>query len=201
MKKPSVVISLDIEARGQGPKRHGIMAIGVCVGSANEEKVLEKTRYDIKALPDQTMEKRCWDQFWSKHQDIFDTITADAQDAKTQIVAFRALLDKWHKNSDSVYIVSDNPGFDFGMINYYLDYFALPTLNYGHDGNYINTHDADSYGRGVMKQGFGSQWFSNSSACKHFNLQLNPDDHNHMPENDAEFIYRLHFQVVEKNKN
>jgi len=200
MKKPSVVISLDIEARGQGPKRHGIMAIGVCVGSMAEEKVLEKVRYDIKPLPNQSLEKRCWDTFWCKHKDNFNLFTANAKEAKGQITAFRALLDKWHKQSDTVYIVSDNPGFDFGMINYYLDYFSLPTLNYAHNGNYTNTHDADSYGRGVMKQGFESQWFSNSQACAHFKLDLDPEDHDHMPENDAEFIYRLHFQVVNKNK-
>lgn len=172
------------------------MSIGVCVGSATEEKVLEKKRFDFVPISGQEFEKRCWDTFWSKHKDTLNVLTQNAKPAKDQTLAFRAFLDEWHAKSDGLYIVCDNPGFDFGMINYYLDMFGCQTLNYDHLGNYLNNHDADSYGRGMRHQGFNNQWFSNEQACKDFDFDLNPNDHDHMPENDAEFIYKLHRQLV-----
>jgi len=194
----SIIFAIDIEARGQGPKSHGIISIGVCVGNGKKEEVLEKVRFDLEPLPFQGFEERCWERFWSSRSDLLETLTKDAQSAKPQILAFRMFLDKWHKKTeDSLYILSDNPGFDFGMINYYLDYFGCATLNYDHKGVYLNNHDADSYGRGVKKQKFDDQWFSNATACKDLGIDLDPNTHDHMPENDAEFIYRLHWNMVQ----
>lgn len=188
----TVIFAIDIEARGQGPLSHGIISIGVCVGSGTEEKVLEKHRFDLKPMPGQKFEQRCWNEFWVHHTDLLGEFRRNAKPTEEQIKAFRELLDRW----GDAYILCDNPGFDFGMINFYLDMHGHPTLNYTSDLKYRNTHDADSYGRGVFGQGVDSPWFSNNDACK--GLDLDPSSHDHSPENDAEFIYRLHWNMINK---
>lgn len=170
MATPPLIFAFDIEARGQGPARHGILSIGVCVGDA-EGKVLEKRRFDLRPLPGQGMERRCLEEFWSQHKELYETLTQDARDPLVQMNEFRALLDRWDAQAD-LYLVCDNPAFDGGMLNYYLDVAQLPTLHYRMRGGrleYRNVHDADSYGRGRMHASF-----------------------EHLPENDAELIYRLH---------
>lgn len=136
-----VIIAIDIEARGPGPRSNGIISIGVCVGSYPKEEVIEKCRFDILPMeePDggQMFEPRCFNEFWSKHEDLLEKLTCDAKSASQQMPAFRKFIDKY----PNAYIVCDNPGFDFGMINYYLDVYQLPTLNYDSNGHYRNTHD------------------------------------------------------------
>lgn len=200
-----VVFSVDIETRGQGPKSNGIISIGVCVGSTTNDNVLEKCRFDMKPFPHQIMEQQCYDEFWSKYLDNFEKLQKDAGDPIIMTKKFRDMLDKWDK-TNTVYILCDNPSFDFGIINYYLDVAGCPSLNYriNNDGtlSYRSTHDAKSYARAMLHQGFNNPWIDDNeliSKIKERNVDLNPDDHDHMPENDAEFIYRLHYYAVKKN--
>lgn len=198
-----VILAIDIESRGQGPSSNGIMSIGVCVGSGNEERVFEKKRFDMLPLDGQVMEARCYDEFWSKNKPQFDALTKNAVDPMRQIQAFRELVNRWDSVCPNLYIVADNPAFDIGMINYYLDRAFLPTLTYKvtPDGKleYRNVHDADSYGRAILHQGIDDPWLSNASLLKVVGpLARGVDEtlHNHMPENDAEFIYRLHLHAM-----
>lgn len=198
-----VIFAIDIESRGQGPASHGIMSIGVCIGSGLEERVFEKQRFDMLPMQGQMMEPRCYDEFWSKNKPQFDALTKNASDAMMQIRKFRELVNRWDSVCPSLYIVADNPAFDIGMINYYLDRASLPTLTYKITDQgkleYRNVHDADSYGRALLHQGINDQWMSNAALLKVVGpLAAGVDEtlHNHMPENDAEFIYRLHLQAM-----
>lgn len=201
MEKRKVIFSFDVEARGQGPMRHGILSIGVCVGDAATERVLEKARFDFRPLsPNQSFEQRSLDEFWSKNESLRETLERNAKDAIQQTIAFRQLLDKWDSAAD-VYLVCDNPAFDATFINYYLDMANLPKLLYkGYSQNgkleYRSVHDADSYGRGYFKQGIDEVWFSNADAAKEWGASA--EGHDHMPENDAEVIYRLHRAALER---
>ena len=193
-----VIIALDIEARGQGAIRHGILSIGVCVGAVEKEYVFEKTRFDILPLPNQRLEDRCKETFWDKHPAILKALTKNALPANIQMVGFREIIDRYDRMFPSkVYIVCDNPGFDFGMINTYLDQFDIPTLNYTYDGQYRNTHDADSYARGLMHYDATKQWMSNADLAKYIDAtDIDLDAHDHMPENDAQVIYKLHRRAL-----
>jgi hypothetical protein len=194
-----VIIAIDIEARGPGPRSHGIVSIGVCVGSttSEEDHVIEKCRFDLKRINlMQKYEKRCFDEFWSKNLDLKSELTCNAKDAREQMNAFRQLIDKY----PNAYIVCDNPGFDFGMINYYLDFYGLATLNYDSKGGYQNTHDSDSYARGKLGYGLDKPWMSNDSVitrCRHdFPHTIVAQLTKHMPEDDAELIYHLHKNIM-----
>lgn len=199
MEKSRVIFAIDIESRGRGCWQHGIISIGVCVGRADKEEVLAKTRFDMLPLSHQSMEPRCKREFWDKHPEQYKALTKNAKPAKEQIHAFRALLDKYDTDYDELYIVCDNPGFDFGMINFYLDLHDLLTLDYSIDGSYRCVHDADSYGRGLLQYKANQPWLDNTylqavTGAIHINLK----DHNHLPENGAEVIYKLHRHVMDK---
>lgn len=196
MKQSTIIFAVDIEARGLGPYSNGIISIGVCVGRSDKEVVIEKIRFDIAPLYHQTMDPICYSEFWSKNKTQYTALTKNALPAKSQIPLFRSLLDKYDVDHN-VYIVSDNPAFDFGMINYYLDIFELPTLSHKRVGDtkveYRKVHDADSYGRGLLGYTVDQPWLGNRVIAKHIGTgHINIDDHDHMPENDAEIIYKIH---------
>ena len=200
MQGSRVIFAIDIETRGQGAISHGIISIGVCIGSADREEIFANKRFDILPRDGQVMEERCLKSFWSKHEDKLKKMTNNAKDAETQMNAFRGLLDKWDKTNE-VYLVCDNPGFDFGIINTYLDMFKLPVLNYKSDGmSYRNTHDCDSYARGYLGCGFDDVWVDNKELVENAGLDVKTEDHDHMPENDARVIYLLHLKLVKHIK-
>lgn len=199
--KGSVIFSIDIECRGQGPWRHGIISIGVCVGSATKEEVIEKRRWDLAPFPGQTMEQRCMDEFWSKHLVHLQTLTAHAMDPVVAMREFRAYLDSCYTRFSDVYLVCDNAGFDFGNINAYLDRAGEPTLFYRYRPDrsleYVCLHDSDAYGRGLLRQQFNDPWMSNARVLKYLGVaHVDLEAHDHMPENDAEVIYRVHWNTV-----
>lgn len=126
--------------------------------------------------------------------DVLQRLQVNALPPIEAMLGFGLFLHQWDERGD-LYIVSDNPGFDFGMINYYMDISGQHSLNYKvmPDGSlqYRSNHDADSYGRGKAHQDAYNPWYSTRDHCP----QVNPDLHGHMPEDDAEYIYRTHFNI------
>ena len=70
---------------------------------------------DLLPLPDQKMEPRCMNEFWINNMDKLNRMQVHAKPAQEQMKRFRDLLDKWDTTHD-LYIVADNPGFDFGFV-------------------------------------------------------------------------------------
>ena len=210
-----VAFVFDVESRGNSHIRNGIVSIGVCIGKLNTVQVLEKVRFDLSPLEyreretyqaymplvRQSYEQRCLDEFWNneekypgigeKHKEMTD----NAVDPVYGITQFRDLLDKY----DDPVIISDNVAFDCRMINHYLDVAGLALLNYDKTTtNYRSNFDSDSYSRGVMRMNYDNVWTSDSDLIEQFDLSANKDNHNHLPENDAEYIYRFHMELVNK---
>lgn len=192
---PEVVIfAFDIETRGKSPSRHGIVSCGVCIGTT-DGKILLKTRYNVTKEPGQSFEPRCKDEFWSKHKGLLEELSDNQLTHQDFARQFRKVLDSFDAQYD-VYLLSDNPTFDAGFINHYLDQAGLDSMQYKADGKtYRSVHDSDSYARGVMGYGFDRPWVSD----KDLGVPL-PDIPAHYPENDAERIYRVHTGLVNLKK-
>lgn len=149
-----MIVAFDIETRGKSPSQHGIVAVGLVLGTP-DGTVVDKITWKVKPLFEhQTYEQRCLDEFWNKQGDLRTVLERDAIDARAFAHEFRAKLDDLERNF-ALYLVSDNPTFDAGFINYYLDHFGLDSMQYGADGkSYRAVHDSDSYARGALHAPF-----------------------------------------------
>jgi hypothetical protein len=203
-KETKLMVVLDIETRGRDMCRNGIVSIGVCVGTVpipGREfifNVVEKRRFDLAPLLGQTFEPRCEAEFWDKQPALLEKLTAEAVDPMVGIREFRAFLDEWGSTRELV-IVSDNPGFDNAFINYYLSLADLPSLLYDKTGmHYRPNFDSDSYARGAASMNYGNMWVDDAAIRAQFHI--NPGCitamHTHSPEDDAEYIYQMHCNLV-----
>lgn len=194
---------IDIEGRGPSASRNGIVSIGVCVGtkptdSTTPPGVIAKHRFDLLPLPAQTMDPKCKATFWDLQPNNLLSILQDsAVEASVGIKAFRECLDSYASSDPDLYILSDNPAYDFAYIDYYLDLFGHPTLAYKADLSWRPLHDADSYTRGLLRYQTDKQWVSNNQIASSLNLDTQmPALTSHMPEDDAEGIYRFHYALL-----
>lgn len=195
-----VIIALDIEARGPSAVRHGIVSIGYCIAKADgDNAILRKGRFDIAPYSWQQNDPECMVTFWNKQGDLMETLQRHAQTPSVAMPQFRRLLDEYA----AAYIVCDAPGFDFYMINAYLDREGLPLLQFDRDGKFRALHDADSYARGRLRYGFERSWVSNNEACSALGVTppALPNSHRaHMPEDDAQAILLTHVAIVRGRK-
>jgi len=195
-----IYFTIDIESRGDSAHANGILSIGVCIST--DTAVLEKHRFDLAPLPGQVFEQRCLDEFWHRNQEmraLLAVLQARPMPPLEGIIAFRELLDRYA----NPVILSDNVGFDAAFINYYLELAGLPSLRYDATRtHYRPLFDTDSYARGAIGMDYAtSLWTSDTHVAKALGLAAdqapNKDElHDHMPENDAEYIWRMHMAVV-----
>lgn len=127
------VLAFDIECAG-GRAQDEVIAIGASV--VNEDGV-ELDSLCLKGyFPGLTkFEQRTWDQFWSKNEDVLNTLVAHAPDKKGSdetaeahkewpkwaILEFHKFREKWElsakREGAKLETVSDNKIFDGGFIN------------------------------------------------------------------------------------
>jgi hypothetical protein len=220
--KPKALFVVDIEGRGDDMIRHGILSIGVCIGLANEVNVLHKQRFDLKPLTYveyddldgskketdsivrlQTFEPRCLQEFWLNEERCpggkakKELMEKNGKPPLEQIRAFRALFDQWD-TTHHLFVLSDNAVYDLGWINYYLSLANAPNLSHRADGSYMATYDTHDYARGARRLTYDTWWTSVREIIEVYKLPLDPEDHDHMPENDAAFIYHMHMGLMLK---
>jgi hypothetical protein len=75
-------------------------------------------------------------------------------------------------------------------------------MQFGRNGkDYRLIHDSDSYARGVLGSPFESQWLNDADVRKQLSLPETPfEGIKHMPDDDAENIYKMHSLVVQAKK-
>jgi len=200
-----VFFTLDIESRGDSAIRNGIVSIGVCIARGPDDPAPLKKRFDLAPLPGQSFEERCLREFWHSSDEmraLLVRLTADAMPALEGIAAFRALLD----TLEDPVILSDNPSFDYGFINYYLDLAGLPSLRYDATRTkYRPLYDTDCYARGAAHMRYDQRWTNDAevvrvveTAALGWEGTVFPSKAlaDHVPENDAEYIWRHHMGVL-----
>lgn len=132
-----VLIASDVESRGPSAIDHGILSVGVCVGLADELRVLEKVRFDFKPMQRdeygwvQTYEEKCQKEFWSKHEDKKNIMEQSAKPWREEIKKFRTFIDKYDDGIKwEAILISDTTAFGPHFINTYLEKASLPPLQY-----------------------------------------------------------------------
>jgi hypothetical protein len=195
--------TIDIENRGDSAMHNGIVSIGVCIAHGADDPAPEKHRFDLAPLPGQVFEERCLREFWHCNDEmraLLARLTANPMPALEGIAAFRALLDRF----ENPVILSDNSSYDFGFINYYLDVAGLPSLRYDATRTkYIPLYDTDCYARGATHMSYDDRWVDDAVVAQKLGDSRGrfPSKElvDHMPENDAEYIWRMHMAVIKNN--
>lgn len=192
------IFAFDIETRGKSPRKHGILAVGVVIGLSNGV-VLFKKQWNVNTLFDnQGIEQRCFDEFWSKQPpEVWTSLRKDLVTPYTFAKEFRTLLDDWEKLGD-LYLLSDNPTFDAGFINYYLDHFNFDSMQYKSDGRgYRLVHCSDTYACGAIRAPLSYNWPSDSDVQKLIGFHVDTSDLvPHNPVDDATKIFRQFVALV-----
>lgn len=198
--KPILVLAFDIERSG-GFSHHDTIALGASVVN---DKMEELDRYFFNCyLKNETVfEKRCWDEFWSNHQDILKTLEYTGPKTKSElehemISGFQEFRKKWEKYAEDndmiLALVSDNNVYDGGFVNelickYLSDtYMPIPYSAYRKEYNpFYETHSQQVGLLYATDPSHKSYWgvtkrirelYSNIPECKKF--------HDHNPANDA----------------
>ena len=187
------ILSFDIESTGPNIIKNEIIAIGYCLGD-NYGNILYKKRINIKYT--QPFDKICYKNFWSKHQDKLKILQNDAVKPDEAISEFIKDVDAAFAEYD-LKIISDNPSFDVGFINYYLAlYLDRKPINYKFNEIYTPVYDTDSYSRGVVHATYDKDVYD-SELIKKYKLEID-QKYDHLPDNDAAYIYLFHTQLMKK---
>lgn len=193
----NIIFSIDIETSGPSLTNNGILAIGYCAGTI-DGNILLKKRVCL-SLENRCFDDLCLNEFWRKNEETLKQIISEQVTIKNALSIFINDLDEFDKTYN-VSIISDCPTFDIGFINYYLSVYLdrLP-LNYklNNSSLFRPIYDTDCYSRGLLKMKYDSVWINDSDVRNHFNINLNYlKNNNHMPDNDAEYIYINHITLL-----
>jgi len=200
MQGAPIIFCFDIETRGKSAIRNGILAVGVVIGDSKGKVIYKKKWHVAKLFPEQEFEQRCIDEFWSKQPNgLLESFMLNTVSPNTFANEFRQLLNEYEEKAE-LFLLCDNPTFDAGMINYYLDVFGLDSMQYKRDGKtYRLVHDSDSYARGLLHYPLTRPWISDSDVQKDMQFTFDTSDLTpHDPADDATKILRQYVNVVAK---
>ena len=193
-----LLCAIDIETSGPKLIKNGILSIGICAGTVSGNIIVKK-RIDLKLEDDQTFDKNTYDNFWINNINVLETIKKDAINPKDAMIEFMKIINYLDENYQLI-IISDCITFDIGFINYYLaKYLDRKPLTYDYKENFRPVYDSDSYNRGVVKATYRNIYTNDIQIMKKLNFSVKKNGINHMPEDDAEYIYNLHRMVLIKS--
>jgi len=163
----TIIITFDIETTGQYIQKDLCFAIGYCVGEIGGGSDGKKARYmetgkwlvDLGKPADQSWqqfwaskswEKRCFDEFWSKHTDLLDRFNNDPErlpNLETMIVKLNNALRRWEHAFPGGFLVAfDTLNFDSVWLNQLLQQHHYADLARQRDGTgWRGALEVDSY--------------------------------------------------------
>lgn len=194
--KPIAILAVDIETTGSNMVKNAIIAIGYFLGDEHGNEIAKK-RITMKYSEDQ-WEVRCWSTFWVHYQDKLEILKQNAVTPYEGIAEFvkdlYAFEDKY-----TVHIITDNPSFDISFLNYYIAmYLDSMPLNYTKNSKYRQIYDIDSYSRGVMNIKYNKSHLGDQEVIDKYKINVDKSTHDHLPENDAKYIYNFHMGLLNK---
>lgn len=204
----SLVLAFDIERSG-GRSDHDTIAIG-CSVVDSEFNELDNLFLPMYFPKDTTFEQRCWDEFWSKHEDklkIFE-YKGDLNKCEREresIIAFQAFRAKWEAEAASrevsLELVSDNNVYDGGFINELIGQYlcgsgASPSTPYtlpipytaSFPQNYKSFWETHSEQRGILAvvdPSFKGSCGFTKRISQLYEIPPMKKEHDHHPTNDA----------------
>lgn len=138
-------LAVDVEKKG-ARFAHPVIQVGVAYGTSLDDIKTATFCFDYADVP---FEKRCWDEFWTNHEDIYEKICAAAQPPKEEWKRFAQFLNDLEPAChDKIEIVSDNPAYDVEAIDYHLNAIRIG-IRYSSKDKYRSVHDSTEMVKGL----------------------------------------------------
>lgn len=202
-KKEVAILAIDIEGRGPSMIDNGIISIGWVLGSSKALHVIKKGRIDLLPMKGQIFHQHTFENFWSKPINCtnLEIMQKNAVDPMIAMSRFRMIVDRYEEKYD-LRIVADNTVYDIGYINYYLNKAGLPGLHFKADGKTFRPcYSTNDFSRGALKLDYNCEWVGDEGVMRKFHFRVDQELKDHMPENDAEYVYRFHLTLIKKLKD
>jgi len=193
-KKGILICSLDIETGGPRVTKNPLISIGYVFGTVYSE-IIEKGRitfdFDVSKFDDETMKN-----FWNKKKKLLEMFKKEAIPPEEAIQKFIKKLDKYDEDYD-IKIISDNPQFEIRFLDYYIElYTDRKPLEYRYNGDYCQRiFDIDSIHRGYELLKYEDGTVSKSYLITKYKFTI-PIKYDHSPDNDAEYNFHLHINML-----
>lgn len=184
------IMAIDIETGGQLIGSAPIVAIGWAVGGL-DGRLLIKGRVCLRSNS-YKFERRCLEEYWyanSIQQAQLETFRAEAIGIKEGLGQFLKTVKEAESLFPKLYLVSDNPAFDFGFLNYYLAHYLqhMPLSYRVTDGTYRGQLGDEWY---VVRKLTANRFAVLPNIVERVTKQVAETvSHDHFPENDAHHIY------------
>ncbi len=120
---PRYLLALDVEASGQGLRSNFLIQVGLALVEVQSGAVLARFSSYVAQPPGTVWEKRCVDEFWSKHPELFDKAKAGVAAAPSADQVASNLL-AWVRArvpaGGDTRLVTDTAGFDLAWLDWLL---------------------------------------------------------------------------------
>jgi hypothetical protein len=127
--KPTVIISLDVEATGTSPATSSCVMIGVVAMLDNvnpdcTDYVISKKCWCLEEQPGKIIDKRCWDEFWMNNINVWNYI----QEHKQSVQIVMKEFSEWYYDLTTKYsglrFVMKPASYDWQWINALYDQYG-----------------------------------------------------------------------------
>ena len=195
-----LVLAFDIEHSGVET-----FAIGASVVN-NKFEELDRFYIGIYHSKETKFSDRCWDTFWSKHQDVLATLKYKGTEVtkedreKEMIIGFQEFRKKWEteatKTNKKLILVTDNNVFDGGLVNELIKNYLPNTEPIPYSAS-VNKEGSQEYNpfwetfsqqKGLLAavdHSFNSNWGLSDRIFELYDIKKPEIEHDHNPANDA----------------
>jgi hypothetical protein len=189
--KRGVVVAIDIEKIGC-KLNHPVVSVGFVVGADRE--LIEKTRISIQLgdtsqWQDDDEFKRCKREFWDNQGGLLELLQKEASPAKDALKRIADYIDSLYERFEIRRWLSDNPAFDLGHLDHQLVGTRPYPIRHSPNGSYTSVVDPTEQYKGLPP-----------SYQRKIDVELKAfwasgDRSKHMPDDDAEGIWRTYILV------
>ncbi len=195
------ILGIDVETSGSSYKKNGLLSIG-CSLQDEDSNEIDSFQVNLDLPKDKEFEKGSIENFWSKNQKIYDSITTNTIPPEEAMNKFCTFLSKYEQKYQDLLIISDNPSFDIAWINFYLDlYTSRKPMNYG-----INLKTRQIWDSSTLQKNWlcikmkHKSLFPPKGHKEKLGLK-SKWSHDHNPLNDARVIASFYNQTIKQMKD
>ena len=214
------VIAIDIEKTGcRDENLDPMFAVGIATAPIDASSIEEVESFSISLnlrkpvgnswgehWKSEGYEMRCWEEFWSKHENVLDLIQDPLRILRVEtreqlITGINSILSLYESMYSQTVIVTDTTLFDTVCVSAELKKYNFVPLNFTRKGEYRSGVEVDSYISGLFKIADPSEWEVMSETNKFIEpYLLDKVEHDHHPMNDAKSILLKYLAAIKYAK-